>query len=412
VIFRKVFIAVQGLFAVLQVKMIGFRIIHKVNYFRETAKTMKKDFKNISLSPSDITNSPIQLGDKVESVDLGDIELIRVSNYPFSTTNDNGRILKRSENGEEVEVLFEEKYKFILEGGGGWINLKEKEVWLVINSKGGIESIKIEDFHRKLGLKQIDRKKCTQLFGEPEEFERAIPSYDFFYFERGFEISIPYKSSDFPPSITFGKLSHEKTWLTARDLLECYLEFENNHGGVISTIAEGNFMALLLAFNIYKYPIREMNKRSLEYFLGGEFTFKEDIERYEKTVDKMKEYNQDVFNGAFDESEIEVFEIGFAFSSFLDYRKSLNQFFEHNSGVLESSTLPSAYAVSLTEKVNKKLFESIQEIDKILCEIIDPLNRKFSVAELEKDFGYLNTNFNYIRSFWDWDDYPKEMVKK
>ncbi len=374
---------------------------------------MKKDFKKGSLSPSDFTNLPIQIGDKVESIDLGEIELIRVSSYPFSTTNDNGRILKRSENGGETEVSLEEKYKFVSEGGGGWINLKQKNVWLIVNSEGEIESIKIESFQEKVGVKQIEKEKVLQVFGEPEEFERDSHSYLFFYFTRGFEIAIPYESSNFPPSITFGKLSHEKTWLTAKDLLESYLEFEKNHGGVISTIAEGNFMALLLAFNIYRYPIREMNKRSLTYFLEGEFTFEEDIEPYQEIVYRMQKYNQEVFNNAFDESEIEAFEIGFAFSSFLDYRKSLNQFFEHNSGVLEASTLPSAYAVSMIEKVNSKLSDSIQEIDKTLCEIIDPLNRKFSVAELEKDFGYLNTDINYIRSAWAWDgDYPKEMVEK
>lgn len=38
---------------------------------------MKKDFKKDLLSPSDFTELPIQIGDKVENIGL-----IRVNNYP------------------------------------------------------------------------------------------------------------------------------------------------------------------------------------------------------------------------------------------------------------------------------------------------------------------------------------------
>ncbi len=248
---------------------------------------MKKDFKSDLLSPSDFTDFPIQIGDKVESIDLGEIEFIRVDNYPFDTSHSNGKVFEILGNGNNREVSFEEKHKLILGGTGGWLKLKNKQIWLIVNPKGIIESIKIENFHEKLGLRKIERKKIPQIFGEPEEFERAISCYLFFYFNRAFEISIPYESSNFPPSITFGKLQHEKTWLTSKDLLESYLEYEKKHGGVISTIAEGNFMALLMAFNIYKHPIREMNNRSLSYFLEGEFTFEEDIGPYQKIVYKM-----------------------------------------------------------------------------------------------------------------------------
>jgi hypothetical protein len=404
---------------------------------------MKKDFKNVLISPSDFTNSPIQLGDKVESIDLSEIELIRVMHYPFPTTNDNNRILRKLETGEEIEITFEEKYKLMSEGKGAWVNLKNKQIWLVIDSESKVESIKIENFQKNIGLEKISRKKVVQIFGEPEELERDMMSYMMFYFERSFQISIPYESSNILPSITFGKLLHDKTWLTAKDLLESYLEFETVPRGIVKNLMEYNLKALFEAFGLYreirihnrksyepknknkgflslfrsKSKPREFHKEkrnvfSLKYFESGDFIFNYKLEQYSSLVERLTEFNAK-WNRSYDIDEIELDDFEDVFTDFLEYRISVQQLFKHHSGVLEASMLSAQYKLELVGEVNNKLSESIQEIDNILCETIDPLNQKFSIAELEKDFGYLNTDIIYISTCWAWDgEYPKDMVKR
>jgi len=140
----------------------------------------------------------------------------------------------------------------------------------------------------------------------------------------------------------------------------------------------------------------ELTKNEIEPFLRGDFIHKRETTEYpriQQLIEKEKSFESDSFNKSRD--------IYSFYHHLMKYRMEIEKVLGHNSGVLEASGLGFRSAISITAELNNDLYKKVEEIDKMLFEIINPKNLTFEEDILIKEYEFPKEDLDAI----DMDNY-------
>lgn len=135
----------------------------------------------------------------------------------------------------------------------------------------------------------------------------------------------------------------------------------------------------------------EMIKNEITPFLRGDFIHNRELIKYPKVqelIEKRKVFEDDSFN--------ELRDIYRFYNHLMKYRVEINNVLQHNSGVLEASSLGFRAAIKLTGELNNDLRKKVAQIDELLFEIINPEGLSFKEETLIKKYGFPKEDLDAI----------------
>jgi hypothetical protein len=139
----------------------------------------------------------------------------------------------------------------------------------------------------------------------------------------------------------------------------------------------------------------ELIKNEITPFLQGDFIDKRITSKYPRTqelIEKEKSFESDNF----EPSDVHTF-----YHHLMKYRIEIDSVLQHNSEILEASSLGFRSAISLTAELNNDLYKKVEIIDELLFEIINPNGLSFNEETLIKEFGFPKDDLDAI----DMDNY-------
>ena len=139
----------------------------------------------------------------------------------------------------------------------------------------------------------------------------------------------------------------------------------------------------------------ELTKNEIEPFLRGDFIHKRENIEYPKIQELIEKEK------AFDSDSFKPRDIYSFYHHLMNYRIEIDKVLEHNSGVLEASSLGFRSAITLTSELNNDLYKKVEKIDEMLFEIINPKNLTFGEDVLFKEYGFPKEDLDSI----DMDNY-------
>lgn len=135
----------------------------------------------------------------------------------------------------------------------------------------------------------------------------------------------------------------------------------------------------------------ELTKDGIIHFLQGDFILKSEFiitPKIQEFIEKEKSFESDSFNGV---KDVYTF-----YKHLMRYRIEIENVLQHNSGILEASSLGFRSSISLTAKLNKDLNKKVDTIDELLFEIINPKNLSFKEETLIQEFGFPKEDLDEI----------------
>lgn len=139
-----------------------------------------------------------------------------------------------------------------------------------------------------------------------------------------------------------------------------------------------------------------LTKNEITPFLRGDFIYKRESIKYpriQELIEKEKLFESDTFN---EKRDIIMF-----YNHLMKYRIAVYNVLNHNSQVLEASSLGFRSAISLTNKWNNELNKKVKVIDELLIEIINPNKISFQEDILIKEYDFPKEDLDSI----DMDNY-------
>jgi hypothetical protein len=217
--------------------------------------------------------------------------------------------------------------------------------------------------------------------------------------------------------------------MTALDLLYKILDFRNWEGSFeryhLNALADKKpsfvrlqqIECLLAAFQLTKEYINpslqifygnqktsrkeELSKLSnLQYFLNGEFIKDREYQNNNQeliytTLEVAKRLTY--LDAKYFKKEVHI---GWLFNSLITYRTEIHRFTQKPKFFDEGFEVGAYYAMYLKTELSKDLIKNLQEIDQTLSLIIDPIQRIFSLEELQSKYNYIEFDLEQIDLEW------------
>jgi hypothetical protein len=92
--------------------------------------------------------------------------------------------------------------------------------------------------------------------------------------------------------------------------------------------------------------------------------------------------------------------LDWAYRSLLDFRRQAWRLMEHNSGWLECGDPLLLGMIRITDEAAEPLRASLQPIDELLLELLDPDHRSFALTELVERYGYSDVDLRQLDTDW------------
>ena len=415
---------------------------------------MKKHTAKLTLQ--DLIDAPcIHLGEHISKLSPATIDKINVD-YDFPTSYHDGEHFKIID-GKKYIIDIHEKWEYLLSGKSGSFSTKSSNSWYQVKEEI-VTAITVYDCLKRFEI--YEHSHIELYFGTADEIERGSFTRSYFYFDRGFEVRWPHKNHPkMSPMIIIGKLSQQQTFITAKDILYQYLQLShynkehlNNPAITLQNdpalyLRKNNFFSLLQAFQLnllqnevtdshrkrgsittragnnseqsysFQEYINQFQAQPLDYFEHAHFidhyTTDEHAEAFQQIQEFFHERKSSRKRSLYTMYTIDTEELKRVFKKLVAYRIQMHRPLNFFRNLLEGSSLAIQYSSQLINKSNQVNREALQPIEDFLCSLIDPLNRKFSVRELELNHGYIHTDIRYIESHLAWDGkYPEEMISR
>lgn len=381
-----------------------------------------------SVNVQELTAFGLKIGDIASLVPKEMVKVLYPSKYPYETSHKENKVYKKI-NDIEIEISEQEHYE-LLTRNNGWISYSNGIGFDI--EDGYIVSISIYNIFQYLGIKNCN--EISEKFGEPDEIERNRYNRTFYYFSRKLQIFWSGSQTDVYNEysrIKIGKLNKEENFYTAKDVLAQYLKVGQWKYDIlkryeIDEVAEPeyyyrftNLLALLKGFglNNTKNKHTEANRKNttvitlgetehlplqeyiekkdiapILYFQNAYFIAHRPLQAYTAVYQELINFVQSRRN-----KDIVINDFNTLFRWLLRYRLHAQTCLDELSGVLEASGAGSFLAGELISNTNTLFAKELKKIEELLCNIIDPENRKISQKELVKNYGYLEVDL------WDID---------
>lgn len=198
----------------------------------------------------------------------------------------------------------------------------------------------------------------------------------------------------------------QQNQITAYEFLEKYLEFKTlvpNWTDLNSAQLNTNEPRIL--------RLKQLNSLVAAFGLGtdlqqdfesGRFLENRDEQDFEPILMDIEKYSlgTELESGRFNEIEREKLkEFGFKliFQETLRFLLTINNTLNFNSGWIQTGTISSRYLIHKTNSLLKTIDqEKLKEIKLLICKMIDPKDRHFTLAELVTDFDYPDVDLEAI----------------
>jgi len=348
-------------------------MIH-INKLCATSKKNMEILKDISI----ITNSAVDPNELTfNSLKLGD---------PISSLNEN-----------------------IITGGpfANWYHTNIGITYKVDESENVIEVLLKDELITKLNINQ--KGQIESHFGGPLSIENKGGYTYYFYPNRSMVLSWKNETNELQ-GIYIGINTIKETCYSIGDFLDKYFEFKSlepdtRNWNVKSLKGNKPRYIRLLRLNsfIKAFGLGEELSDFLNYSFVEKLKpesateIKDDIKQFALSNERLKErweYDSERLNSPRNYQMI--------IQQFLRFIEQMNKTLKFNSTWLEASTLTSQYSINKTQNVLKSIdTDALDNIKRILCNLIDPEKRKFTKSQLVNNFGFPNEDLEAI----DMDNY-------
>ncbi|MGD1840951.1 MAG: hypothetical protein ACFB0B_08660 [Thermonemataceae bacterium] len=197
----------------------------------------------------------------------------------------------------------------------------------------------------------------------------------------------------------------EPTHLSANDFLHKYFEFKamepNLRRWSLRRLKHNEpryyrlkaLLALLKAFELGSHLRKDFTEggflkiRDVTDFLA----IYEDIEQYIQATPFEKRLISE------EGKQVDRYALEAVFQGFMDFLEVMHNTLKFNSGWLEAGCVSARYSIRKTEEVLKSIDRAaIQQIEKLVCKVIDPNDKKLSIAALVDKFDYPDIDLRAI----------------
>ncbi len=288
--------------------------------------------------------------------------------------------------------------ELITEGpNNGWLQTN-KGITIRISEK---EPSKIIEFILKpelLGdLKITKKKRIEKRFGKTVAIEHQN-GFTYYFYEHQKLIIGWNNSIDTLSGIYIGENVIKQTELRIKDFLDKFYEFK----AMVPNHNEWN--AKSLKYNKPRfYLLKELESLMRAFEIGNDllhdfqnrkFLEKRSIEDFRPIIDDIEKYaTRTKFEKERRESEVEnwtdVNQFEMLIQSFMRFSEEMRSILSFNSGWLSASSVVSRYSIYKTQKILDHFdLRELDEIESLLCNLLDPNDTVFTKSELVKNFGF------------------------
>ncbi len=254
-------------------------------------------------------------------------------------------------------------------------------------------------------LKLTSPKRITRKLGKPEAIEKKNGTHYYFYPQKRMVVAW-WAEHDKLFGIYIGENIIEQTYLTSKDFLNKYFEFKR----MVPELNEWNLKRLKYNEPRY-YRLKELNSLMKAFGLGddllNDFTNRgfltnreesdfeaiyQDIEQYasETNIEKSR-------FGIEEKRLMRERGIAMIFQEFMRFVEEIRGVLRFNSGWLESGSVSTRYIIKKTGSMLKTFDQTkLNEIEKLICLVIDPYDKRISLSELIDKFGYPDVDLRAI----------------
>ncbi len=326
---------------------------------------------------------------------LNDISIITNSTVDVYKLAFNGLML-----GDSIHSLNE---NIII--GGPYANCYHTNIGItykVDESENIVEVLLKKDLISKLNISQ--KRQIKARFGVPESSENKSGYTYYFYTNKSMVLS--WKNGiDELQGIYLGDNTIKETSYSIGDFLDKYFEFKSMEidssmwnvkslkGNKPSYIRLLRLNSLIRAFGLGE-NLNDFINYSFIKRLKTESTteIKEDIKQFALSNERSKqrwENESELLNSPRNYQML--------IQQFIRFIEQMNETLKFNSTWLEASSLTSQYSINKTQNVLKSIdTKALGDIKRILCNLMDPEQRKFAQSELIKNYDFPNDDLEEI----------------
>jgi hypothetical protein len=292
----------------------------------------------------------------------------------------------------------------IITGGpfANWYHTKIGITFRVDESKNVIEVLLKSELITNLKINQ--KWQIESHFGAPQSIENKRGYSYYFYPNKSIVLSWKNETDEFQ-GIYIGKNTIKETTYTIGDFLDKYFEFKSYEPDKRMWNEEslkGNKPKYIRILRLNSFIRAFGLGDDLSDFLNYSFVkrlkpesiseIKEDIKRYALSEGRLKddwEHQSIRLNSPRNYQMI--------IQQFLRFLELMNNTLKFNSSWLEASTLTSQYSINKTQNILKSIdTDALDELKRILCNLLDSEKRKFTVSELMKNYGFPSDDLEAI----------------
>lgn len=200
--------------------------------------------------------------------------------------------------------------------------------------------------------------------------------------------------------------------MTANEFLKKYFEYKCywsvRHGtnNKPAEIRRKQLLSVMTAFEISPVSenITDANK-TFSFFEKGMFLKgKNNEKRYTELEEKIIEFADKIIDKRYSLNEDWKKNISYqyVFKELLSFRKEIESLYVSKGGIrLEGfGSISEHFSKYQKGKILKALKTEITEVDNVLCLLIDPEKRNFSISVLEEKYGYPKEDLSKISTDW------------
>jgi hypothetical protein len=309
--------------------------------------------------------------------------------------------LKLGDSVDDIHTDKENRFQF----GSSWISPNSEASYRADRESKSIivEFLLRNDFLTELKL--TSPKRIIKQFGKPQAIEKSNGTHYYFYPERQLVVAWWHDYNKLY-GVYIGNNIIKQTKYTVKDFLEKYYEFK----AMVPDYKDWNHKnlnynkprlyrlkmleSLIQAFDIGTDLLQDFQNRNfLDRRTLSDFEpILKDIEKYALN----DTYESKRYAAAIQRADrTRSFEM--VIQNFMRFSEEMRNILKFNSGVLEAGSLIFRYSIDKTQKLLNNIdLKELNEIEELLCKVLDPKHKVFTQSELIKNFNFPDVDLDAI----------------
>lgn len=254
-------------------------------------------------------------------------------------------------------------------------------------------------------LKLTSPRRIVKKFGKPEAIEKKNGIHYYFYPQRKMVVAW-WDEYDKIFGVYIGENIIKQTIYTVKDFLNKFNEFK----AMVPNCNEWNSRSLK-SNEPRLYRLKELESLLKAFEIGSDllndyqnrkFLEKREISDFEPIIKDIEKYAlNDDFEKERYKSELERIQstrwFEMLIQNFMRFSEEMRNILKFNSGVLEAGFVMSRYTIGKTQKLLNGIdLTELNEIEDLLCKVLDPKNRVFTKNELIQKHDFPNVDLDSI----------------